>query len=547
MESRLYPPPAWGISSGLPGLTLIPTKPILPADKLNYDDAMRFYVTQTVKFVDGQITLVPSTWDDYGYETKFTMHITLSGESHWIGDLKILCRKKRQFITRDVLAKQFDVLDASQFCSLGQETAYYARLGQLPEGYGLRVLKALNDVCFTEANDWWTPHDGFKTTILRQNAAHLARLDATTAFAGKPVARDMRHEIRYERVTRFAGGPENFNAFFDGELKVPGRLNVIVGKNASGKTSLLAGMAYWFSQPAPKNQFEYRPDFSRVIVVTFNPFDTSYRSYISPKELGNVRFVGRQPISSKTLNSLVRLVDSPKFDEDTWLDLIEKAFFSNAELFRSTMRSLLLGRTVKNTLETLQNDPQWEAFILEAFFEEPDLASTICSDPDDALDAMSAGQLSLVTLYAELFVNLESRALVLIDEPENHLHPSLIARFIRAFNEMLAVRKAYAIIATHSPVIVQETPSRFVSILQRDGNVTVVRTPDTETFGDSIDNISQKLFDTDFRSSHWKKVLRAMASEALSLDEVAQQISGQPLSLLAGSYYSYLLHTEDGE
>ena len=54
------------------------------------------------------------------------------------------------------------------------------------------------------------------------------------------------------------------------------------------------------------------------------------------------------------------------------------------------------------------------------------------------------------------------RTLVLIDEPETHLHPPLLSAFVRAMSDLLIDRNGVAIIATHSPVVLQETPRTCV-------------------------------------------------------------------------------------
>jgi hypothetical protein len=60
-----------------------------------------------------------------------------------------------------------------------------------------------------------------------------------------------------------------------------------------------------------------------------------------------------------------------------------------------------------------------------------------------------------------------------------------------------------------------------------------------ETFGESIDSITDRLFETDFRSSHWKSVLNQMARNGLGISDVEQRVSGQPLSLVARTFYAY--------
>jgi predicted ATP-dependent endonuclease of OLD family len=60
---------------------------------------------------------------------------------------------------------------------------------------------------------------------------------------------------------------------------------------------------------------------------------------------------------------------------------------------------------------------------------------------------------------------------LLFDEPETHLHPSIIFKLINTLNKLLDDYDSYLIIATHSPIVIQQIPSKKVMIL-RDGAVT---------------------------------------------------------------------------
>lgn len=70
------------------------------------------------------------------------------------------------------------------------------------------------------------------------------------------------------------------------------------------------------------------------------------------------------------------------------------------------------------------------------------------------LDDLSSGeQHELVVLY-ELLFRAPKNALVLVDEPEISLHVAWQSRFLSDLIDILAVTDAYAIVATHSPVVI---------------------------------------------------------------------------------------------
>lgn len=73
-------------------------------------------------------------------------------------------------------------------------------------------------------------------------------------------------------------------------------------------------------------------------------------------------------------------------------------------------------------------------------------------------EKLSSGHKVILLTVAKLIELVEEKTLVLMDEPEEHLHPPLVAAFIRALSNLLTYRNGVGIVATHSPVIVQEVP-----------------------------------------------------------------------------------------
>ena len=89
---------------------------------------------------------------------------------------------------------------------------------------------------------------------------------------------------------------------------------------------------------------------------------------------------------------------------------------------------------------------------------------------------------------------VSERTLVLIDEPEAHLHPPLAASFIRALSALLATRNGLAILATHSTVMLQEVPQDCVWLLFRTGATIEVERPQIETFAETLGVLTREVF-----------------------------------------------------
>uniref|UniRef100_UPI0012F652EF AAA family ATPase n=1 Tax=Rhodococcus sp. R1101 TaxID=1170698 RepID=UPI0012F652EF len=128
----------------------------------------------------------------------------------------------------------------------------------------------------------------------------------------------------------------------------------------------------------------------------------------------------------------------------------------------------------------------------------------------------------------------EPRSLILIDEPESHLHPSLLSALMKALSAVLEQYDSYAIIATHSPVVLQEIPRKYVRILKRFGAQTRVDEPLEETFGENIGILTASAFNLDSSQSDYHSVLEKLAS-TYTLDEIEELFDGE-MSVQARAY-----------
>lgn len=142
----------------------------------------------------------------------------------------------------------------------------------------------------------------------------------------------------------------------------------------------------------------------------------------------------------------------------------------------------------------------------------------------------------VLKMLAELTAHISGNepTLVLIDEPETHLHPPLLAALLRSVRACLEIFDGYAVIATHSPVVLQETPAKFVQVLRRVGQRNAVLPPSVETFAESIGVITQEIFNLGDGTADWHETLRPMAVK-LTLEQIEKSF-GRKLGFNARSY-----------
>ena len=108
----------------------------------------------------------------------------------------------------------------------------------------------------------------------------------------------------------------------------------------------------------------------------------------------------------------------------------------------------------------------------------------------------SAGQRIVLNILTHLISNLDDRSLVLFDEPETHLHPSLMVSLFTEIQRLIRRFRSYAIIATHSPLIAQQVATAQIRVLAREEGMVEVTTPDIECFGENLSQLSNVLFET---------------------------------------------------
>ncbi len=111
---------------------------------------------------------------------------------------------------------------------------------------------------------------------------------------------------------------------------------------------------------------------------------------------------------------------------------------------------------------------------------------------------LSSGEISFLKFVAQVSLNIENGSLLLLDEPETHLHPNFISRFVSLLDPLLEDTGSAAIIATHSVYFVRETFREQVTVISVDSENRVLAVqPTLRTFGADVGAISYFVFGED--------------------------------------------------
>lgn len=449
-------------------------------------------------------------WDDYNFKTLY--HLCLvkkNGDQEALGSVKILQRG----VQSTKLPEDFPELP-DEFVSLGQEPSYYKNMRQhLPKTHRA-VLAKLNDVVVKpQLLEEVETNTGFRNSLIRFNDARiclrdgLAILDAIEPQKG--------YSFTYTGNIPGAEAGLAIDVDLHPEDPVPGRILAIIGRNGVGKTQFMAKLARDLAttQRVSKETVEQvesafkpaRPLFSRVIALSFSAFDRFQRpepqkffSYIYCGVRDDSGGLSRRSLESRHVEYLRRIKEQDR--DDLWRTLVAKVMGISKKLV-----------SIDQTIEELENG------------QTP---------------SMSSGQSILAYFNSAAIAYLKDESLVLFDEPEIHLHPNAVALLMQTLQVLLAEYNSYAIIATHSPLVIQEVPRKRVIRFGREGNISSAHPLATESFGENIAELTRQVFETVEIPNFYKATFKELA-KTKTFDQVSALFDDQ-LSLHATAYLASL-------
>ncbi|MBE0600201.1 MAG: ATP-binding protein, partial [Firmicutes bacterium] len=150
-------------------------------------------------------------------------------------------------------------------------------------------------------------------------------------------------------------------------------------------------------------------------------------------------------------------------------------------------------------IEVLESDPVFEAAKIKKLVNLN--SSKEQSNCEKTFGRLSSGHKIVLLTITRLVESVEEKTLVLLDEPETHLHPPLLSSFIRALSELLINRNGVAILTTHSPVVLQEVSKDCVWKLSRFGSLSKAERPTIETYGENVSRLISEVFELEVTRS----------------------------------------------
>lgn len=527
--------------------------------------------------MDSRFALQQDGWDDYGFKTLYHLHFR-HGENPedvtYIGGVKILCRGQKVGEAQQI-SKPFNKL-LNNFVSVGTSLDYYQRVNELPPARRKAIMDALNDVvAHPEFVPLFEDEPGWGRSLFRDNSEWRGFLDdARALFEGNFSAlADIEEAFSYTPAG--ADEPIEFDfaspqpSFYMGPYRrlgprrrrtlLPNRIVVLVGRNGSGKSTLLSRLAHVaFASPQERATKPLKAlgillpasiGFMRVITISYSAFDSFVVPGLDAKGLsqttediasGDGRFVfcGLRDIVAEARADVERdEAVQPHQDGEgpverrttTRLKPVEQLADEFVALITRIRRQEGV-ELLEAALEPLLGDPSFTELK-----DQIDRLTTSSRSARSLFLGWSTGHKIALHVVASLVAHARPRSLVLFDEPEAHLHPPLMAALMHSVRIVLTELNALCVVATHSPVLLQETLSRHVRRVRRTGKTLEIKQPGLETFGENVGVLTYDTFGLTASSTDFHKILDLLVQGCDSPDEV-DALFTPGLSLQARAY-----------
>lgn len=501
-------------------------------------------------------------WDDYGFRTQYHLYYVTLDEAgqrlmDLIGPVKIL-RFGQDSGDGLQITKDFNALE-DDFCSVGASLDYYERLRQLSPFKAKRALIGLRDVVYDSSlEEIFRSEPGWSKSLFRDDKdekylkiAYGLMTGDYTELPGDELAFSVKFDNWLNSLDfEFSKSPP----IYRGRSILPGRIAVLVGANGSGKSTVLARIARLaFATIAERKELaslgSLKPagiGFPRIVTISFSAFDSfllpgsntrNRKKILDEMNSGTGRFayIGLRDLKAEGARTAkgaeseasafgdtdrlgaTKLKSIDKIAEEFYLYLSQITDPTKITILNKLLTDLLEGSAFDELLDHELHD--WDKEIIISAF----------------LKCSTGHKISALVVTSLIAVTVPS-SLVLFDEPETHLHPPLLAALMHAIRAIMVNNNSFCIVASHSPVVVQETLGTDVKVLKRDGAWAFVDSVGSETFGESIGLITSEVFGLNPEATDYHRVLDRLVDRVDDQEDIESFFLEGQMSHQARSY-----------
>lgn len=452
-----------------------------------FQDASHIDVDSDVDFL-----LEESDWNDYGYMTLYGVHATAkrsrNEKTTYLGSIRIM-RIDQQVNESHLLRKDFGKYHfkfrslPDTYVSLSMDVDFYENLQQILRRPGERFdfANSLNMILGTDSEDYAKVYSllCFQKSLLRDsNIDDFAIQQGRKIMLNEEILFDLRTEafkIKFPSTDEYI--EFDFQAVSDvlDSDTIPNGIVALIGKNGSGKSTTLYEIAkILYASPDTRRLIEDKVGrletnaigISKLIMFSYSAFDnfilpgsTKYECTMLIDGLqnhtGRFVFCGIRDVYYD-MNELYET--NRNKEDDEFIKITSCARTTGIRLKEPAK----LGEEFVYAMSNFGESDRllWIEFIKSVRNSQPELWQAIKNISEPLVSP---------------FMNLESI-------------------YLSHFNRLSIGYKFVMLIATHSPIILQEIFAKNVKIVRGVGEKRIFSQPKIETYGESFGAIASEVF-----------------------------------------------------
>lgn len=495
------------------------------------------------------LELLANNWDDFGNKTTFMTTCRIGGQAVELGNVKLMvdgAATSETYLDRLREAGWDGVfpIPQSRYLSLpGEITLYEQLLDRLGPDAARAAAVKLRDASYlvhieqdAEALDL-IDSDAFRKSLQRERGEIKSYLDGWKLFAAQAMA-------VLDLGFRFRDVFDNISTLelkFSSRGILPHGVNVLIGPNGVGKSQVLHQIVRdWLDASDEEDSdcgFVEKPNLSQIVVVSYSPFERFPVDLLAHKlqdkevyryfgfrdrsvsktrgKLGSINLTHQAPKRNAAGSLLDCLADDRRYRGlRSWAKKLETAERVLKTAFSFDYAAVNVGEvkgrasafyTDTSLIDPLAIDLNDERYIpvssdridelnIEKLRSHLNAADGVTFFLDGHPVELSSGQKLFSFIVINILGAIRRDSLILIDEPELFLHPTLEIQFVDMLKMILDRFNSKALLATHSLVTVREVPTDCVHVLARTKDGLSITAPPFQTFGGDMQRISSYVF-----------------------------------------------------
>lgn len=501
---------------------------------------------------DADFYIEMDDWNDYNYFTTYHLHATkklTKTKNVYLGSISILKKGQKEgesrllanAIKNGMLSNPFEKLPDG-YCSISFSLDLYRGLYKFLDNRrrqkivrSLKMILSDRDRLYEEFKD----EPGFEKSLLRS-----ASMDSYILQKGKSLLQSdgKFHDWEHDKLkVNFNYLNQEITLDFSGVINaqecsyLPSGIIAFIGHNGCGKSTALYQLAkVLFAAPNDrvriKEILSLEPNnigIDKLMMFSYSAFDnfvmpgitlSDYRLMSEGMEDNSGRFIFcglrdvRQEINDTIEAHIKKLGKDNK--ENKIVDVnqmrIEKIKTKTVDElsveFAVALRVVLEDSEKYQIFKQIRNDSK---VILPSLYEAIKWIDSFGATDESKEEflSLSTGVKFFLHALVNLIAYMEDNSIVLFDEPENHLHPPFLSFMMSEFRRIIHNKHSVMLVATHSPVILQETLSKNVFIMERRDGETQIHHPETEIYGESFGLINSIVFRLNSDLTHYNDVM----------------------------------------